>query len=435
MSPEILGLIGFGCIFALMALGMPIGSALGLVGFAGMCLLYPLNGALMKMATVPVDLISGYQFAVMPLFVLMAQVTVASGYGSDLFKLASKWLGHFRGGLAMASIGGSAGFGACSGSCLITAATVSPIALPEMKKYNYDTKLAVGSVAAGGTIGSLIPPSGMFILYGILTGASIGKLFAASLIPALLTAISYLIVIYIVCRLNPNAGPPAAPAPFREKMAAVKDCWEILALLVLVIGGMIYGLFTPTDSGAVGAFGAIVLAFAKKRLTWKKLGTAVMGAMRTSGVMFTIFIGAMIFNFFCAKTGLPQMAGDWVVSLKVAPWVVVSVIVIIYFFLGMVMEAPSIQILTIPVFYPILVTMLGFDPIWFGVVQVRMLEITGITPPLGMIAYVIAGSNKDLSAGTVFKASVPFLLMELVTLPIFIFVKPLTMWLPNLLMK
>ena len=389
----------------------------------------------MKMATVPVDLISGYQFAVMPLFVFMAQVTVASGYGADLFKLAAKWMGHFRGGLAMASIGGSAGFGACSGSCLITAATVSPIALPEMKKYDYDTKLAVGSVAAGGTIGSLIPPSGMFILYGILTGASIGRLFAASLIPALLTAVSYLIVIYIICRLNPKAGPRAPVASFREKMAAVKDCWEILALLVLVIGGMIYGLFTPTDSGAIGAFGAIVLAFAKKRLTWKKLGAAIMGTMRTSGVMFTIFIGAMIFNFFCAKTGLPQMAGDWVLSLKVAPWVVVSVIIVIYFFLGMVMEAPSIQILTIPVFYPILVTMLGFDPIWFGVVQVRMLEITGITPPLGMIAYVIAGSSKDLSAGTVFKAAVPFLLMELITLPIFIFVKPITMWLPNLLMK
>ncbi len=435
MSPEILGLVGFGCIFALMALGMPIGSALGLVGFAGMCLLYPLSGALMKMATVPADLISGYQFAVMPLFVLMAQVTVASGYGADLFKLASKWVGHLRGGLAMASIGGSAGFGACSGSCLITAATVSSIALPEMKKYDYDTKLAVGAVAAGGTIGSLIPPSGMFIFYGILTGASIGRLFAASLIPAFLTGISYLIVIYIICRLNPKAGPQAPPAPFREKMAALKECWEILALLVLVIGGMIYGLFTPTDSAAVGAFGAIVLAFAKRRLTWKKLGAAIMATMRTSGVMFTIFIGAMIFNFFCAKTGLPALAGDWVLSLHVAPWVVVSVIIVIYFFLGMVMEAPSIQILTIPVFYPIIVNTLGLDPIWFGVVQVRMLDLTGITPPLGMIAYIIAGANKDLTAGTVFRGAMPFLLMELITLPIFIFVKPITMWLPNLLMK
>jgi C4-dicarboxylate transporter, DctM subunit len=435
VSPEILGLVGFGCIFLLMALGMPIGSALGLVGFAGMCLLYPLSGALMKMATVPADLISGYQFAVIPLFVLMAQVTVASGYGADLFKLAAKWLGHFRGGLAMASIGGSAGFGACSGSCLITAATVSSIALPEMKKYNYDTSLAVGSCAAGGTIGSLIPPSGMFIFYGILTGASIGRLFAASLIPAFLTAVSYLIVIYIICRLNPKAGPPAPVAPFREKMAAVKDCWEILTLLIIVIGGMIYGIFTPTDSAAVGSLGAIVLAFAKKRLTWRKLGAAIMATMRTSGVMFTIFIGAMIFNFFCAKTGLPTMAGNWVASLNVAPWVVVSVIIVIYFFLGMVMEAPSIQILTIPVFYPIIVNTLGLDPIWFGVVQVRMLDLTGITPPLGMIAYIIAGANKNLTAGAVFKGSMPFLLMELVTLPIFIFVKPITMWLPNLLMK
>ncbi|HVN97584.1 MAG TPA: TRAP transporter large permease [Syntrophorhabdaceae bacterium] len=435
MSPEILGLTGFLCIFALLALGMPIGSALGLVGFAGMCFVYPINGVLTKMATVPVELISGYSFAVMPLFILMAQVTVASRFGADLFKLASKWLGHLRGGLAMASIGGSTAFGACSGSALITAATVAPIALPEMRKYNYDTKLAVGACAAGGTIGSLIPPSGMFILYGILTGASIGKLFTASIIPAILTIISYLITIYIICKLNPTAGPPAEVATFREKIREVKNCWEILTLLLIAIGGMIYGFFTPTESGAIGAFGSIVLGFAKRRLTWKELGTTLMGSMKTSGLMYTIFMGAMIFNFFCAKTGLPDFAGNWVLSLHISAWAVVGVIVIIYFFLGMVMEAPSIQILTIPVFYPILVNMLGFDPTWFGVVQVRMLEITCITPPLGMIAYIIAGSHKDLTPGIVFRGAGPFLLMELVTLPLFVFVKPITMWLPNLLMK
>ncbi|HVN98374.1 MAG TPA: TRAP transporter large permease subunit [Syntrophorhabdaceae bacterium] len=433
MSPEILGLLGFVCIFALLALGMPIGAALGLVGFAGMTLLYPIQGALIKMATTPVEIISSYSFAVMPLFVLMAQVTFTCGFGADLFKLASKWLGHYKGGLAMASIGGSAGFGACSGSALITAATVSPIALPEMKKYNYDTKLAVGACAAGGTIGSLIPPSTMFIIYGILTGASIGKLFCASLIPAFLTVLSYLLTIYIICKRNPNAGPPAPAAPLKERFSTLKDCWEILVLLVIVIGGMIYGLFTPTDSGAIGAFGAILLGFMKKRLTWRKLWQAAMETMKIAGVMFTILIGAMIFNFFCAKTGLPQLAGEWVLSLHVDPWAVVGVIVIIYFFLGMVMEAPSIQILTIPVFYPIIVTILGYDPIWFGVVQVRMLEITGITPPLGMIAYIMAGANKDVSIGTVFRGAMPFLLMELITLPIFIFVKPITLWLPSLM--
>ena len=433
MSPEILGLLGFACIFTLLAMGMPIGAALGIVGFTGMCILYPLNGALIKMATTPVEIISSYQYAVMPLFVLMAHVTLEAGFGADIFGLASKWLGHRKGGLAMASIGGSAGFGACSGSSLITAATVSLIALPEMKKYNYDTRLAVGSVAAGGTIGSLIPPSTMFIIYGILTGASIGKLFAGSLIPALITIVSYFVTVWIVCWRNPKAGPPIPATPFSEKMGALKDCWEILALLVVVIGGMIFGFFTPTDSGAIGAFGAIILGFVKKRLTWKRLASAAMDCMKTSGMIFTVLIGAMIFNFFCAKTGLPQTVANWVLALHISPWAVIGMIVVIYFFLGMVMEAPSIQILTIPVFYPIVVTALGFDPIWFGVVQVRMLEISLITPPLGFLAYIIAGTDKDLTIGTVFRGVAPFLLMELITLPLFVFVKPITLWLPNLL--
>ncbi|HVN96370.1 MAG TPA: TRAP transporter large permease subunit [Syntrophorhabdaceae bacterium] len=433
MSPEILGLLGFACIFALLATGMPIGATLGLVGFAGMCLLYPLGGALIKMATTPVDIISSYQFAVMPLFVLMAQVTFTCGFGADLFNLASKWLGHHRGGLAMASIAGSAGFGACSGSSLVTAATVNLVALPEMRRYGYDTKLAVGSIAAGGTIGSLIPPSTMFIIYGILTGASIGKLFAASLIPALLTTVSYFITVYILCSINSKAGPRAPAALLTDKMGALKNCWEILVLLVITIGGMIYGIFTPTDSGAIGAFGAILLGFFKKRLNWKSLLSAGMATMKTTGIMFTVLIGAMIFNFFCAKTRLPQMAADWVVGLHISPWAVIGVIVVIYFFLGMVMEAPSIQILTIPVFYPIIVNALGFDPIWFGVVQVRMLEISLITPPLGMLAYIIAGTDKELNIGIVFRGAAPFLLMELITLPLFVFVTPITLWLPSLM--
>ena len=333
----------------------------------------------------------------------------------------------------MASIGGAAGFAACSGSSLATAATVGLVALPEMKKYGYDKKFAAGCVAAGGTIGSLVPPSGMFIIYGVLTGASIGKLFAASLIPALLTTLSYILTIVLLCLKNPEIGPPLPKTPFRVKMGAFKECWELLLLLVIVIGGMIYGLFTATEAGAVGAFGSVALATARRRLTWEKLRKALMDTIQTSGMIYAIMMGAFIFNGFCAKTTLPEVCAAWISGLNISPWAVVSVIMVIYFFLGMVMEAPSIQILTLPVFYPIIVTTLGFDPIWFGVIQVRMLEITLITPPLGMCAYIISGVDKDLSLTDVFRGCMPFLAMELVTMPLFMFVMPITMWLPSLM--
>ena len=433
MSPVTIGLLGFVFLFALLAIGMPIAGALGLIGFLGMCILYPVSGALVKMATTPFHVIGNYQLAVLPLFLLMAQVTLASGFGADLFNLASKWLGHRRGGLGMASIGGAAGFAACSGSSLATAATVGLVALPEMKKYGYDKKFAAGCVAAGGTIGSLVPPSGMFIIYGVLTGASIGKLFAASLIPALLTTLSYILTIVLLCLKNPEIGPPLPKTPFRVKMGAFKECWELLLLLVIVIGGMIYGLFTATEAGAVGAFGSVALATARRRLTWEKLRKALMDTIQTSGMIYAIMMGAFVFNGFCAKTTLPEVCAAWISGLNISPWAVVSVIMVIYFFLGMVMEAPSIQILTLPVFYPIIVTTLGFDPIWFGVIQVRMLEITLITPPLGMCAYIISGVDKDLSLTDVFRGCMPFLAMELVTMPLFMFVMPITMWLPSLM--
>ncbi|HVN95152.1 MAG TPA: TRAP transporter large permease [Syntrophorhabdaceae bacterium] len=433
MSPVTIGLLGFAVLFSLLAIGMPISGALGLVGFVGMCLLYPFTGAIVKMATVPFEVIGNYQLAVLPLFLLMAQVTFASGFGADLFNLAAKLLGHRRGGLGMASIGGAAGFAACSGSSLATAATVGLVALPEMRKYGYDKKFAAGCVAAGGTIGSLVPPSGMFIIYGILTQQSIGKLFAASLIPAFLTIISYIVTIVLLCWRKPELGPPVPHVSWREKWLALKQCWELLLLLVIVIGGMVYGLFTATEAGGVGAFGSVVLAAARRRLSWKMLRTALMDTMRTAGMIYAIMMGAFIFNYFCAKTTLPEVCAMWITGLHVNRWWVLTVIIIIYFFLGMVMEAPSIQILTLPVFYPILITTLGFDPIWFGVIQVRMLEITLITPPLGMCAYIISGVDKDLSLTDVFRGSVPFLLMELVTMPLFMFVTPITMWLPSLM--
>ena len=433
MSAVLIGLLGFLILFALLACGMHIAYALAFIGFIGMCALYPFSAVMTKMATVPFEVIGNYNFAVLPLFLLMAQVTFISGFGADLFRFASKLIGHRRGGLAMASIFGATGFAACSGSSFATAATVGLVALPEMKKYGYDQRLAVGAVCAGGTVGSLIPPSTMFIVYAILTGTSIGKLFAASLIPALLTILSYMITIWLLCLRNPKLGPPTEKCSAKERFKAFGECWEILFLVIFVIGGMIIGWFTPTEAGAVGAAGSILLAAIRRRLTWKMLGKAFMEAMTSAGMIMVIMMGAFVFNYFCAKTGLPDACALWIASLNVNRWMVMSVIIVMYFLMGMVMEAPSIQILTLPVFFPILITNLGFDPVWFGVIQVRMLEITLITPPLGMVAYVISGLDEDLSLTTVFKGCVPFLLMELVTMPLFMFVPALTTWLPNIL--
>ena len=434
MSPEIIGILSFVVLFALLAMGMQIGVAMGFIGLVGMCILYPLPGAIVKMAVTPFEVASSYNFAVMPLFIFMAQITLVCGFGADLFKVAAKWLGHYRGGLAIASIGAATGFGACSGSSLATAATVTVVALPEMKKYNYDMGLAAGALAAGGTIGSLIPPASALIVYAILTGVSIGALFAASLIPALLTVVAYILVVVILCWLKPSLGPPVPKVPFLERLYSFKECWELLLLLVFVIGGMIVGWFTPTEAAAIGAAGATLLAAIKRRLTWERLIKAGKDTMTTVGMIFVILIGAIVFNGFCAKTMLPHAAASLVGGLHVAPWLVIMVIMLIYFLMGMVMEAPSIQILTLPVFFPIVVTALGYDPIWFGVVQIRILEITSITPPLGMVAYIIAGLDKEnLSLYTVFKGVAPFLLMEIITLPLFLFVMPLTMWLPSLL--
>jgi tripartite ATP-independent transporter DctM subunit len=434
MSPVLIGLLGFLVLFALLAAGMPIGFALGLIGFVGMAILYPFAAALIKMSSVPFEVMSSYSLAVLPLFLLMANLIFVSGLGAELFKLASKWLGHFRGGLAMAGIGGATGFAAVSGSSLATAATMGLVALPEMKKYGYEPKFAAGSIAAGGTIGSLLPPSAMFIIYGIITENSIGTLFVASIIPAFITALSYIVTIYILCLRNPKLGPPAEKASWKERFAAVKTCWTLLLLVVFVIGGMIIGWFTATEAGAVGAIGAFVLALATGRLTWAKFKEAFLSTMKTAGMIYGIVMGAFIFNYFCAKTTLPQVTGEWAGGLPVPPWVIMSVIIAIYFLLGMVMEAPSIQLLTLPVFYPLIVTSLGYDPIWFGVIQVRMLEITLITPPLGMCAYIVSGvSTENLTVQDVFRGVGPFLLMELITMPLFMFVHPITLWLPSLM--
>jgi C4-dicarboxylate transporter, DctM subunit len=434
MTPVEIGLLGFVVLFVLLALGMPIGFCMGLVGFLGMCLLFPFSAAFIKMATVPFDIMSSYSLAVLPLFLLMANIILAAGFGADLFRVAAKWFGHFRGGLAMATIIAAAGFAACTGSAMATSATMTLVALPEMKNRGYDQKFSVGSVCAGGTIGALLPPSAVFIMYGILTENSIGTLFVAALIPAILTTISYLITIYIQCLRRPELGPRTEKAPLLERMVSLKDCWEIILLACFIFGGMVVGWFTATEAGAVGATGSVLLAIARKRLTFAKFSEAFRNTLRTTGFIYGILIGAFIFNYFCAKSTIPQVVGAWAGGLPVPSWVIICIVTVIYLIMGALMDEPSIQVLTIPIFYPLVVNVLGYDPIWFGVIQARLLEIGVIAPPVGMVCFVVTGMLKgEISLQDVYRGVMPYIYMELITMPLFLFVPAISLWLPRVM--
>ena len=432
MDPVIVGLIGFVILFSLLALGMPIGAAMGLVGFAGLWFLVSDVAAFTKLAIVPFQVVTDYSLAVLPLFLLMAHVVFVTGMGHDLFNLAAKWLGHQPGGVAQAAVAGCAGFAAISASSIATAATMGLVALPEMKRLKYSPALATGAVAAGGSMGVLIPPSGALIIYGILTETSIGKLFAAGLIPGILEAVFYMAVIYILCKWRPSLGPRGEKVPFREKILAFGGCGEIIALAALVLTGIVVGWFTPTEAGAVGAFGAILFSLLRKRLNWAKMKTAVLETLKTTGMIYGILIGAFIFNYFLAPTNIPYIIADVVGGLPLPPMAILGMILVVFFFLGMFLDVAAMTVLTIPIFFPLIVS-LGFNPVWFGILFVRMAEIAMITPPIGMNVYVIAGVAPDVPMQTIFKGIIPFVLADFCHMALLIFVPAIVMFLPGLM--
>jgi C4-dicarboxylate transporter, DctM subunit len=434
MTPVEIGILGFIVLFMLMIVGVPVGFSLGIVGFLGMWALLPFPAALIKMSTIPFDVMGNFSLAVLPLFLLMANTILVSGFGNDLFKVTAKWLGHFRGGLAMATIIAASVFAACTGSALATGATMTLVARPEMMKRGYEQKFATGAVCAGGTIGCLLPPSAMFIMYGVLTMNSIGTLFIAAIVPAILTAFSYLLTIYLQCLLNPERGPRSEKVPFMERVAALRSCWELLLLAILIFGGLVIGWFTATEAGGVGATGALALALVRRRLTFAKFKEAMTNTLKTAGLIYGILIGAFIFNAFCAKSELPQVVGAWAAGLPVPSWVIICVITVIYIIMGALMDEPSIQVLTIPIFYPVVVHVLGYDPIWFGVIQVRLLEIGVVAPPVGMLCFVVAGMLKgEMSLQDVYRSVMPYIYMELITMPCFLFIPAISLWLPGLM--
>jgi C4-dicarboxylate transporter DctM subunit len=432
MSEVIVGIIGFVVLFAMLAVGLPVGFSMAVVGFAGFAYLVSEGAAFCILGTTPFDVVCSYSLSVLPLFILMAHIVNVSAISKDLYALAAKWLGHQPGGLAMATTGACAAFAAVSASSIATSATIGLASIPEMRKHNYDPALATGSVAAGGTMGVLIPPSGVLIVYAIITETSIGKLFAAGIVPGILEALFYIVTIYIVCRWKPNYGPRGPRFSFREKVAAFGPCAEMIALVVLVLGGLIIGWFTPTEAGAVGAFGAIIFSLVRRRLDWKKFRQAILDTMATTGMIYCIMIGAFILNYFVAVSNIPIAISEIVGGMSLPPLGIMGVLMVVYLFLGCFLDPMAMMLLTMPVFFP-LAQSLGFDAIWFGIVLVRMMEIAGITPPVGMNVYVIAGVAPDIPMSTIFKGVVPFLIADMFHVALLLFIPAVVLFLPGIM--
>ena len=432
MTPIETGIIGIIILLALMFVGMPIGFAMLLVGSVGFMFIVRLSGALHILASVPYGIISNYDYCVLPLFLLMGTIILNAGFGKTLFHFAHAVTGRMSGGLALATIFACAVFAAVSSSSIACALTIGLIAIPEMRAFKYDDALITGSVAAGGTLGILIPPSGVFILYGIMCQQSIGKLFVAGIIPGILLALVFMAVIYIQVRLKPTMASPGQRFSWKETIVALGGCFEILALLLLVLGGLMIGLFTPTEAGAVGACGAILLSLIRRQLSWQGFKESILETVRNTGMVFIILTGALTFNAFFAVTTIPMELAGWVTSLPVPPFVIILVIFLVYVLLGTFLDEVSMILLTLPVFFPV-VTKLGFDPIWFGVIIVLVVEMGMISPPIGMTMFIVKGIAPDIPIETIFKGVLPFTLAVAFLMLLLLVFPQIALFLPRLM--
>lgn len=434
MSPITVGIIGIVVLVLIMLLKiMPIGTAMALLGFIGFSYLVSIRGAYHTTVADFFSVFTSYNLTVIPLFIFMGQILFNAGIGKRLYHVAYKWLGHLPGGLAIATIGACAGFAAISGSAIATAATIGTVSLAEMRRYKYSQALASGSVAAGGTLGVLIPPSVTFIIYGILVEESIGKLFIAGILPGLLLASLFTCTIYVMVKINPSISPtPGIMPSWKERVSVLTGVLETLALFVLVMGGLFAGFFTPTEAAAIGACGALILASLRRQLNWQGIVRSFFEALRTSCMVMVIIAGATVFNHFLAVTRIPYGLASWISGLPISPMAVLVVIALMYLIGGCVVEALPLIIITVPIFFPV-VQSLGFDPIWFGVMIVLLGQVGMITPPVGINVFVIAGVAKDIPLQTIFRGVVPFVLAMIICIIILMIFPKITLFLPNLM--
>jgi C4-dicarboxylate transporter DctM subunit len=407
--------LGFVALLALILVRVPIAVAMALVGVGGTALLAGSGAALAIVRQGPFERATSYTLTVIPLFVLMGYLASEAGLSRSLFRAANAWLGHRRGGLAMAAVAGCAGFGAICGSSVATGATMCAVALPEMRRYRYADSLSTGSIAAGGTLGILIPPSIIFVIYGIMTEQSIGKLLLSGVIPGVILTVLFIGTIAAVTAWNPALGMPGPRASWRERMSAARGVWDTLVLFLLVIGGIYAGLATPSESAAFGAVGALVFGIARRTLGWRRLLSALDHTVRTTAMVFFIIIGADLFGYFMALSQMPMALAAWLSTLRVAPVVVLWTIIVTYILLGALMDELAMILLTVPIFLPV-VRALGYDPIWFGVIIVVVVQIGLIAPPVGLNVFVIGGMARDVPLATIYRGIMPFLAAQILLL-------------------
>lgn len=434
MTPLIIGIICFLILIVLLALGVNVGTTMALVAFGGMASILTLDASMVKMATVPFSVMNDYNFAVMPMFVLMANIIASTGVGKSLYDLFYVTIGRFRGGLAMSTILACAVFAAISSTTVATAVTIGLIALPEMKKMKYSDALSTGSIAAGGTLGVLIPPSSVMINYAIMAQIGVTELFVAGIIPGIILAVFMCIAIQFTCIKDKNAGPAGPKFSAKEAWTAFMRCGEIIILIIVVLVGMFIGFFTPTEASAVGAAGAIIITLVRRRLTWTNFLEAIKGTLKNTGMIYFILIGAFIMNSFVAMTTIPTALSNLIVGLNMDYRIVTIFVIAIYLILGCFLDSLAMVLLTVPIFLPVMLS-LGADPIWFGIIVVLAMQMGCITPPVGMNVYVTAGLDKSIPMATVFKGIVPFLIAMIASIVILILFPNLATFLPSLLQR
>jgi C4-dicarboxylate transporter DctM subunit len=430
MDLTVIAIIALMALFMLLFLGMPVGFGMALIGFCGAFYVVGMSGALSILKTFPYQYSASYTMVVIPLFVLMGEVAFRARLSRDLYFGMNKILGGIPGSLAMATVGGCAGFAAISGSSLATAATMGSVALAEMRKFRYNPKLATGCVAAGGSIGILIPPSVVLVLYAVMTEESIGRLFMAGFFPGILEASLYMLTIYIMTRFRPDWAPPGPKVTWGERFSGFKTIWVAGCLFLVVIGGIYVGVFTPTESAAVGALGGFFIMAVRGLATRQTVMESLFSAGRTTGMIFAILIGAMLLNFFLGITKVPMALAMFVGGLKVPPLVIIFAILFIYLLLGCIMDSLPMILLTVPIFFPLILEM-GFDPIWFGILMVRVVEIGLITPPIGLNVFVISGVAQDVPLYDIFRGIVPFLGADIVCISLLVIFPQISLFLPN----
>lgn len=430
MSPIVIGLLGLALLFVFIALHVPIGVAMGITGFITVGYLIGFGPAYGLFGAEGRSVVTSEGLAVVASFILMGAFANLSGLAQDLYRLAYAFLGHMRGGLALATVGACGGFGSVSGSSIATTATMTRIALPEMAERGYSPMLSAGSIAAGGTLGMLIPPSIVMIIYGILTEQFIIGLFAAALIPGLLSIVVYFIAIRVLVFAKPEMGPPGPKVPWSERLKIIRDSWGVITLATVVSVGLYTGVFSPAESASVGVVIAFLFAFFRKKITWKSLLDTLIDAASTTGMIYVIIIGAHIFSFFMTLSGLPESIVSTIEDLGLNKYVILILLYIMFIILGSIFDTVAAMVITLPFVYPLIIN-LGFDPIWWGVINVIVMEIGMITPPIGMNVFVMHGMAKHLPITTIFKGIAPFAGADLVRLALVTCFPALALWLPK----